>query len=196
MSEDKNIGAGTSEKDIGAELYKKWLCGDGAAFDKIIEIYHDALIFFAYGIVKNFADAEDIASDVFADVIVHPKRYFFGCSLKTYLFSMAKNKAVDRIRRRRRFSDKDISESEESISDGKLLEDRLIADEKAKAVRDALKEINPEYATALKLTYFYGFSGDEICIIMNKNKKQMTNLLYRGKEALKKVLEGKGVESV
>ncbi len=196
MPEDKNINADATSRDVGADLYRKWLGGDGTAFDKIIEIYHDALIFFAYGIVKNFADAEDIAADVFADVIVHPKRYFFGCSLKTYLFSMARNKAVDRIRRRGRFSAADINESEESISDGKLLEDKLIADEKAKAVRDALKEINPEYATALKLTYFYGFSGDEICIIMNKNKKQMTNLLYRGKEALKKALEGKGVESV
>jgi len=31
---------------------------------------------------------------------------------------------------------------------------------------------------------------------MNKNKKQMANLLYRGKESLRKALEGKGVESV
>ena len=133
--------------------------------------------------MKNFADAEDIAADVFADLIVHPKRYSFGCS-------------VDRIRHRRRFSDEDINESAESISDGKLLEDKLIADEKAKAVRDALKEINPEYASVLRLTYFYGFSGDEVCFIMNKNKKQMANLLYRGKESLRKALEGKGVESV
>lgn len=109
---------------------------------------------------------------------------------------MARNKAVDRIRHRRRFSDEDINESAESISDGKLLEDKLIADEKAKAVRDALKEINPEYASVLRLTYFYGFSGDEVCFIMNKNKKQMANLLYRGKESLRKALEGKGVESV
>ena len=109
---------------------------------------------------------------------------------------MARNKAVDRIRHRRRFSDGDINESAESISDGKLLEDKLIADEKAKAVRDALKEINPEYASVLRLTYFYGFSSDEVCFIMNKNKKQMANLLYRGKESLRKALEGKGVESV
>lgn len=196
MPEDENINTGAISCDAGADLYRRWLGGDGTAFDKIIEVYHDALIFFVYGTVKNFADAEDIAADVFADLIVHPKRYSFGCSFKTYLFSVARNKAVDRIRHRRRFSDEDINESAESISDGKLLEDKLIADEKAKAVRDALKEINPEYASVLRLTYFYGFSGDEVCFIMNKNKKQMANLLYRGKESLRKALEGKGVESI
>lgn len=196
MPEDENMNAGAASRDAGADLYRKWLCGDGKAFDKIIEIYHDALIFFAYGTVKNFADAEDIAADVFADVIVHPRRYSFGCSLKTYLFSVARNKAVDRIRRRKHFSDEDISESAENVSDEKLIEDRIIADEKAKAVRDALKEINPDYAMALRLTYCHEFSGDEICIIMNKNKKQTANLIYRGKEALRKILVERGIESL
>lgn len=185
-----------SGKDIGAELYEKWLGGDETAFDKIMDIYHDALIFFVYGTVKNFADAEDVAADAFAELIVHKNRYSFGCSLKTYLFSVARNKAIDRLRKRKRFADSDISENEESISDGKLLEEKLISDERAKVVREALETINSEYAQILRLTYFYGFSGDEICIIMKKNKRQTANLLYRGKEALKKVLAERGIESV
>lgn len=181
---------------IGAELYEKWLDGEETAFDKIIDIYHDGLIFFVYGTLKNFADAEDVAADVFAELIVHKNRYSFGCSLKTYLFSVARNKAIDRLRKRKRFADSDISENEESVSDGKLLEEKLISDERAKVVREALETINKEYAQILRLTYFYGFSGDEICIIMKKNKKQTANLLYRGKEALKKVLAERGIETI
>ena len=196
MPKNENIGAGMSEKDIGAELYEKWLGGEETAFDKIIDIYHDGLIFFVYGTLKNFADAEDIAADTFAELIVHKNRYSFGCSLKTYLFSVARNKAIDRLRKRKRISDSDISENEESITDGKLLEEKLISDERSKIVREALETINKEYAQILRLTYFYGFSGDEICIIMKKNKKQTANLLYRGKEALKKVLAERGIESI
>ena len=196
MPENEYIGAGTSGTDIGAELYEKWLGGDETAFDKIMEIYHDGLIFFVYGTLKNFADAEDIAADTFAELIVHKNRSSFGCSLKTYLFSVARNKAIDRLRKRKRISDSDISENEESITDGKLLEEKLISDERSKIVREALETINKEYAQILRLTYFYGFSGDEICIIMKKNKRQTANLLYRGKEALKKVLIERGIETI
>lgn len=38
MPENEYIGAGTSGKDIGAELYEKWLGGDETAFDKIMDI--------------------------------------------------------------------------------------------------------------------------------------------------------------
>lgn len=196
MPENENIGVGASARDIGAELYKKWLGGDEAAFDKIMEIYHDGLIFFVYGMLKNFADAEDIAADAFAELIIHKNRYSFGCSLKTYLFSVARNKAIDRMRKRKHLADADISESEESISDGKMLEEKLISDERAKVVREALEIINKDYAQILRLTYFYGFSGDEICIIMKKSKRQTANLLYRGKEAMKKLLVERGIESI
>ena len=46
MPEDENINTGAISCDAGADLYRRWLGGDGTAFDKIIEIYHDALIFF------------------------------------------------------------------------------------------------------------------------------------------------------
>lgn len=45
MPEDENINTGAISCDAGADLYRRWLGGDGTAFDKIIEIYHDALIF-------------------------------------------------------------------------------------------------------------------------------------------------------
>ena len=111
MPENENIGAGMSGKDIGAELYEKWLGGDETAFDKIMDIYHDALIFFVYGTVKNFADAEDIAADAFAELIVHKKQILLRLLAENLSFlrrkkqgnrQTAKTKALCRLRYKRK----------------------------------------------------------------------------------------------
>lgn len=39
--------------DNGAESYRRFLDGDRGAFDDLVNEYHDNLIFFIYGSVKN-----------------------------------------------------------------------------------------------------------------------------------------------
>lgn len=179
-------------RDEGALNYKRFLDGDEHAFDFIINTYHDSMIYFIYGILHNTADAEDVAADVFADLIVHKNRYSFQCSLKTYLFSVARNKAIDRLRRRKHTSDADFEETTASIADAEDLEEKVVSNELSQTIRSALEEINGDYAEVLRLTYIYGFSGDDISAVMGKSKKQIANLLYRGKESLRIVLEKKG----
>lgn len=190
------MGDAGSRRDGGTELYRRYLSGDGEAFDEIIETYHDALIHYICGLVHNIADAEDIAEDAFCELIVHKNRFTFKSSLKTYLFSIAKNKSVDLVRKSRHISDKEFEEETALLEDARSLEESVLASEEARAVRDALKAINPDYAEVLRLTYFYGFSSDEICNIMGKNKRQVANLLYRGKEAMRDALERKEGENV
>lgn len=180
--------------DYGSELYRRYIDGDKDAFEQIMESYHDGLIHFIFGIVHNLADAEDIAADVFCDLIVHKHRFSFKSTLKTYIFSIAKNKSYDKVRKNARINDKVTDEDDDDVSDDeRSLEERVLSDETAKIVHDALGEIKDEYAQVVSLTYLYGFTGDEICKIMKKNKRQVANLLYRGKEALKTILEKKGV---
>ena len=56
----------------------------------------------------------------------------------------------------------------------------------------AMKKLNPEYAQELYLIYFEDFDHDETAKIMNKNKRQIINLVCRAKNALKKELEKEG----
>ena len=181
--------------DEGAELYKRYLSGENSAFDIIIEKYRPYLISFAYGILHNISDAEDAAMDAFADLIIHRHRFSFNCALKTYLFTLTRHKAVDKIRRSRFTYDGDFETATADKADVRLLEDEIIRNDEAKAVRDALSYINNEYEEMLRIIYFYGFSGDEIIKITGKNKKQIANITYRAKEALRKVLaEGGGIK--
>ena len=59
---------------------------------------------------------------------------------------------------------------------------------------EALGTINPEYRQALHLTYFEGMSADEVADVLKKNRKQVYNLISRGKESLRNKLIEMGFE--
>ncbi len=81
--------------DNGACSYRRFLEGDESAFDEIMKELFYSLVFFVNRYVKNVHAAEDIAMDVFSELIVHPRRYNFKVTLKTYLFMLGKSRALD-----------------------------------------------------------------------------------------------------
>ena len=81
--------------DFGASCYRRFLSGDESGFDEILKLYHDSLIFFIHRFVNNYETAEDLAADTFMELLVHKNRYRFKSSFKTYLFSIARHKAID-----------------------------------------------------------------------------------------------------
>ena len=57
-----------------------------------------------------------------------------------------------------------------------------------------LRKLKDEYFQVLYLIYFEGFDNTDTAIIMKKNKRQIENLIYRAKKALKSELEKEGFE--
>lgn len=51
--------------DKGAELYRRFLDGDEAAFEEIMTLYRDGLILFIDRFVRDLHAAEDISVDCF-----------------------------------------------------------------------------------------------------------------------------------
>ena len=88
----------------GESSYRRYLNGDDSAFSEVIDIYRESLIFFINRYVHNLSLAEEIAEDCFVALVVYPKRYSFKNSLKTYLFTIARNKAIDALRRQKHIS--------------------------------------------------------------------------------------------
>ena len=180
--------------DEGALCYRRFLDGDESGFDELIRLYHDRLICFLYRYVKNFETAEDLAADTFMELIVHKKRYAMKSSFKTYLFSIAKNKAVDHIRRERRIlvlSSEEIAE--EVSSDVDALESAVIRSEELRAVRRILPTLHEDYAAVLHLLLFEEMDHDEIAAVMKKSKKQIANLVHRARQALSQKLREEGL---
>ncbi len=174
--------------DNGESSYRRFLDGDENAFGEIVAVYKDNLIFFINRYVKNFAVAEELAQDVFVELLMHKRRYNFKTSLKTYIFTIGRNLAVSYIRKCSR-KPECAYEFIESERDRTVLEDEFVREEEKRELHEALGRIANDYSTALHLIYFEGMSYEQVGRVMKKNKKQVENIVYRAKKALRKELE-------
>ncbi len=182
------------EKDLGALYYSRFLDGDERGFDEILRLYHDGLIFFINRLVNNYATAEDLAADTFMELLVHKKRYAFKSSFKTYLFSIARHKAIDHIRRESRYTmlSHDAPEAAE-LADFETLEDTVLQNDERRRLRRLIGTLHEDYATYLHLFYFEELTLEETAKVMRKTKKQMANIAYRAKNALEEAMRKEGM---
>ena len=176
--------------DNGASSYRRFLDGDESAFDEILDLYKDSLIFFLCRYVESIAIAEEIAADTFALLITKPEKYDFSQSLKTYLFTVGRNRALDHLRRQNRWRILPLEEAVELPgNDGDTPELLFLKRERDRALHRALERLAPDYRTALHLVYFEDLSYEEAGQVLKKSRKQIENLVYRGKNALRADLE-------
>lgn len=178
--------------DNGEFYYRRFLDGDKDAFSQIIDIYRESLIFFINRTVNNLDTAEDIAADSFAELIIHKNRFNFKSSLKTYLFSIARNKAISHLRHFGKFKSVSIDECTEISDEYSAFEQEIEKNEQKALLNKALSKLKDDYRTALHLVYFEELSYSDTAKIMKKSNKQIENLLYRARIALKNILEQEG----
>jgi len=176
--------------DNGASSYRRYLDGDDAAFDEIMRLWFDRLILFIDRYVHDLYTAEDIATDVFADLVVHHRRYNFQYALSTYLFTLARNRALNHLKRQKRLRFEPL---DEQLAERESLEDTVLKTEQHRALHKAIADLPTDMQAAVHLVYFEGLSYDEAGRVMNKNRKQIDNLLSRAKRELRTVLTEEGL---
>ncbi len=174
--------------DDGASSYTRFLNGDEKAFAEILDLYADNLIFFLNRYVRNTAVAQELSEDVFVELLIHKHRYNYKTSFKTYLFTIARNKAIDYLRKCARRPES-AYECIEDEADTASLEDEFIKQEQLRALHSAMENLPENYRTVLHLIYFENMSYDEAGRVMRKSRKQIENLAYRARGSLRGILE-------
>lgn len=173
----------------GEECYERYRNGDNTGFDELMELYRESLIFFLLRYLSSVEDAEDAAEDAFVALLLHPYRPGKGASLKTYLFTLGRNRALNILKRQKREQAlRDVTLPEPSMKDYRALEDRLCSTESSRELLKAMETLPGEYCEALYLLYFEGLSVSDTAKVMKKTKKQIENLSYRGRNALREKL--------
>ena len=178
--------------DNGASSYRRYLQGDEEAFQDIVKLYFDGLLLFVNGYVKDIETAEDIVIDVFTQLVIHKNRFHFRNSLKTYLFVMGRSRALDYLKRRKKVQFTEFGEGVEVKDPQGDPAEQLLADEEKRQLYKAMEQLPEEQRMVLYLVYFRELSCEETAKVLRKNRKQVYNLLYKGKEALRAILEKEG----
>ena len=179
--------------DNGASSYRRFLDGDDNGITEIVENYKDGLILYLNGYVKNIFVAEELTEDTFFRLMIKKPKYSGKSTFKSWLYAIGRNVAVDYIRHNSKILNVPIDDVENYLIEQNL-EQSYIKEENMLIVNKALNELIPEYRNVLWLTYFEEFSNKETAIILKKTERQIKNLLYRARKALKSKLEKEGFE--
>ena len=180
--------------DNGASSYRRFLDGDDNGITEIVENYKDGLILYLNGYVNNIFIAEELTEDTFFRLVIKKPKYSGKSTFKSWLYAIGRNVAVDYIRHNSKILNVPIDDVENYLIEEENLEQSYIKEENMLIVNKALNELIPEYRNVLWLTYFEEFSNKETAIILKKTERQIKNLLYRARKALKSKLEKEGFE--
>ena len=169
------------------ELYGQYLSGDETGLELLIKKYGDPLTLYIDGYLHDVHEAEDLMMETFSWLFTKKPRIRDGC-FKAYLYKAARHKALrHKSRRRIIFSLDDLTREPEEV---------IRTKERNQILHLCMDELNSDYREALYLTYFEGMSYQQAAKVMGKSVKQITNMVYRGKERLRGLLQREGITDV
>ena len=161
------------------QLIADYLQGDEASLELLIKRYLKPIYSFIYRYVENAQDAEDATQEVFVKVWKHLEKFDQSKSFKTWIFSIAKNTAIDFLNKKKTIPFSEFSARGGSAFGGENEDGgNIIADtfadtakssqeiferkETAQMLKSAMAELSPKYRAVLSLRYNSDFNFREI----------------------------------
>ncbi len=142
----------------------------------------------ALRVLKDSAQAEDVMQDIFIQIWKKPSAFVSGRgSLGAWLAVVARNRAIDSLRRRR---------PTDSVEDVVLASSTDLASESERnvlmeKVRGYLRELPPEQRKSVEMAYFEGLSHSEISEKTGDALGTVKTRIRLALIALRKAMQGK-----
>lgn len=176
--------------DHGANSYARYLRGDDEGLVELVRDYKDGLVLFLCRYVGDLSLAEELAEDTFFRLVTRKPRFTAKYSFKTWLYTIGKNVALNHLKKAGRqtaLPEQLPDEETETLERAYLREERRIA------VHRALSRLREDYGQVLYLKFFEDLTNEQAAKVMGKNRRQIENLLYQAKAALRRQLEKEDV---
>ncbi len=139
----------------------------------IVHTYSSSVLRFAYSYVKNRADAEDIAQDVFVTYIQKAPNFDHEMKRKAWIMSVTSNKCKDYLK----------SSWKKRVTS---IPDNLgYLPKEESALLSYVYSLDEKYRIPIHLYYFEGYSVEEIARITGNKSATVATRLSRGRALLK-----------
>ncbi len=134
--------------------------------------------------------AEDITHDCFLSLIKKPENFRPGrASLRTYLFSAARNLWLKQFRKLGRESALDDFSEDQFVTFDKQPLHRVLDDELSLKVQEAVSSLPPLQREALVLFEYEGLALSEIASLVGTDIGAVKARLHRARERLRSTLQ-------
>jgi RNA polymerase sigma-70 factor (family 1) len=161
------------EKSLLKEIAK----GNERAFRTLYDAYFPQLSAFTFKLCKSGTATEEIVQDVFVKLWVNRQDLPHLESPEAYMFSMARNRTIDHLRRLIRETDLMQVLAGKLSSGSNDIEERLDVRELRRLIEGALLQLSDQKKTIFRLSKDKGLSHDQIAEVMQLSKSTVKNHL-------------------
>lgn len=167
--------------------------GDRTAAAVLIARHSPRVLSLCRQLLRNRVAAEDAAQETFLKLWETAARWSpNGARLETWLYRVASNACLDRLRQARR--DAPEEESGERIDGAPSAVDLISADDRKRAVEAALAALPDKQRIAMTLRHYQDLTNIEIGAAMELSVDAVESLLARARKSLKDKLAGQRQE--
>lgn len=170
-----------------AELVTRTRNGDSDAFGKLVARYYDGCWRFAYNMLGERADAEDVLQETFIRAYLALGRYDERDQFRGWLFriltNQCRNALTSRGRRGRRFIQDDVA-----IEGAPAPPDAALPGIQDAALARALAQLDPSQREAVLLKYAEGLEYTEMAAMTGVGESALKMRVKRGSERLRGLL--------
>jgi RNA polymerase sigma-70 factor, ECF subfamily len=175
------------------QLIQRIADADQGALRALMARYQMRVFRFVTRTVRNEAVAEELTNEVFLDVWRNAARYEGRSSPSTWLFSIAHNKAVSSLRKRRETA-WDEEKAGEIADDGDDPEVIAQKTDKAAAMRDCLDGLSDEHRQIVDLVYYHEMSISEVSAVVGIPEATVKTRMFYARKKLSELLKARGID--
>jgi RNA polymerase sigma-70 factor, ECF subfamily len=183
-------------EEIVKKRIKEVRKGDQNAFGEIVELYKDKVFQLCYRMLGNRHEAEDIAQETFIRAYVNINSFNINLKFSTWLYRIATNLCIDRIRKKKPdyYLDAEVSGADgltmysQIAADTALPEEELESLELQETIQKEISKLPEKYRSVIVLRYIEELSLNEISEILDLPLGTVKTRIHRGREALRQQL--------
>ncbi|KSU58041.1 RNA polymerase subunit sigma [[Bacillus] enclensis] len=176
---------------------KQVLKGDQSAFSELVELYKDKVFQICFRMLGNRHEAEDIAQEAFIRAYVNIETFNQKRKFSTWLFRIATNLCIDRIRKKKPdyYLDAEVAGTDgltmysQVAVDVQMPEDEVENMELQETIQKEISKLPEKYRSVIVLKYIEELPLQEISEILDMPLGTVKTRVHRGREALRKQLK-------
>ncbi len=196
-AEIKPVTIGRSSDE---DLMRRTAQGDKQAYAILYERYSQAVLSFLYRMLGNVEDVEAIGQEVFLRAFRFASTYKYPQKFSTWLFTIARNLAINNARRKKRspvrnFAELKIENADQTgdpdVVAGQASNDPEQREEIARVLR-ALDDLPPDQKEVIMLGIFQDLSYAEMENITGAKAVTLRSRMFHGLKKLGRMLRPEG----
>jgi RNA polymerase sigma-70 factor (ECF subfamily) len=184
-------------EEADADLLRRAKSGDEAAFGAMMRAHYERVFRLVYAIVRHEHDARDVCQEIWLQVWRELPRFRGEARFTTWLHPIAVRRAIDHLRKRRRWFDRFLpfatgDSTVESAPEPAVPADADSASERSDdltRVRRAIDALPPKLRAVLALREIEGLSYEEIAQTTGTPTGTVMSRLYHARRQLVKKLK-------